>query len=141
MTTQISMQTLVAIDCPACGLMFGITDDYERRRRDDHREFKCPAGHVQYFPQKSELESARADAKRLKADLEWERMRVENWKRSCAAQKGQVTRIRNMIAKGICPVQGCRRNFDNVREHMANEHPDYHRHDEADAGEISGDGR
>ena len=43
--------------------------------------------------------------------------------RSRAALKGQVTKIKRRVGKGICPC--CRRNFANLRDHMEDEHPDW----------------
>lgn len=139
MPTQTYVGTLTVLDCchDRCGVTFAITKDFETRRRDDHAWFYCPNGHKQHYSGDNEEERLRkelAAANRrnnsLKSDLEWEQMRSANWKRSAAAHKGHATRIRNLIAAGICPVPGCRRNFTNVRRHMATQHPDWHKHEE-----------
>ena len=131
MSTQTFIATLQLVDCPrhGCGITFGIEKGFEYRRRSDHKLFYCPNGHDMSYGGLTKVERQAKRAEGLEDDLRWERMRTESWKRSAAAQKGQVTRIRNLIANGICPVAGCRRNFDNVREHMANQHPDFHKHE------------
>jgi hypothetical protein len=134
MTTQTFTGTLTVIDCPACGMPFGITTRFETQRRDDHTTFYCPAGHGQSFRGKSALEQERdrlkASRDRAVQSEQWWRRRAEQERRSAAAQKGHRTRVLNLIAKGVCPVAGCRRNFTNVREHMATQHPDFHTHEE-----------
>lgn len=40
---------LVSLDCPSCGVTFGITKEYEKRRRNYNDNFHCPNGHPQHF--------------------------------------------------------------------------------------------
>lgn len=132
MTTQTFTGTLTVLDCSACGMTFGITPDFERRARAQRFTFLCPSGHKQWFPGKTtddELREARARAERLATGLRAARDQTEAAERSARAYRGHVTRLRNLIARGVCPVAGCRRNFTNVREHMASEHPDFHGHE------------
>lgn len=50
-------------------------------------------------------------------------------RRQVAARKGQITKMRNRIANGVCPVPGCKRSgFDNVASHIATVHPNFHAH-------------
>lgn len=39
-----------------------------------------------------------------------------------ATQKGQLTKLRNRIANGVCP--WCQRSFANVARHVEHQHPD-----------------
>jgi hypothetical protein len=110
-------------------MAFGISLEFEQRRCNDHKLFYCPSGHKMSYGGMTAIEREAKRAKSLETDLEWERMRSESWKRSAAAHKGQATRIRNLMAQGVCPVPGCRRNFANVKAHIASQHPDYHQHD------------
>ncbi|MCV2395957.1 hypothetical protein OEB99_16700 [Actinotalea sp. M2MS4P-6] len=138
--TQTWSTTITVLTCPTCGMPFGISVDFERRRRADHQDFYCPAGHEQGFYGKSKQEQeidrlrderAQADRRRrLAEDSErFYRDQATAARRSAAAHKGHATRIRNMIANGVCPVPGCHRSFTNVRRHMATKHPDYHTHE------------
>jgi len=140
MPTQTYVETLTVLTCchEKCGVTFAFTQSFERQRRDDHETFYCPNGHEQHYYVDNEKEKLRkelAAAQRrnnsLASDLRWEEMRVLEFKRSAAAHKGHATRIRNLIAQGVCPVPGCRRNFTNVRAHLASQHPDWHKHEEA----------
>ena len=128
--TTTYIETLVAETCchASCGVTFGMTEAFRRLRINDHAWFYCPNGHQQHFTGRTEEEKLRA---RLRTSQESERFYQQQAaleRRRTAAQKGQRTRVLNLIAKGICPVAGCRRNFDNVRSHMATEHPDFHEH-------------
>lgn len=135
MTTQTFTDTLVVEHCCSCGVAFGLSRETYDRRREDHKNFYCTAGHSQHYIGKSETEKLReqlaAEAqRRVRAEARETSARDQGQAalRSVAAYRGQVTRIRNLIARGVCPVAGCRRNFDNVRQHMAAEHPEFHKH-------------
>lgn len=115
-------------DCPECGVVYGITRDYELRRRDDGRNFSCPNGHRGSFGE-SEIDKA----KRMQAAAESQtrlarisrdaaRDQAAAAERSARAYRGQVTRMKNKIAAGVCPVGNCRRHFDNVQAHILTQH-------------------
>lgn len=38
------------IECASCSVTFSVTDHFESRRREDHANFYCPNGHVNYYP-------------------------------------------------------------------------------------------
>ena len=132
----VSIQMYVS-DCPDCGVVYGITRNYELRRREDGKGFYCPNGHFGSFG-----ESAIAKAKRLQATAESQmrlarisrdaaRDQAQAAHRSAAAYKGVATKMRNRIADGVCPVPGCRRNFANVKAHITGQHPAWaHEHPE-----------
>lgn len=120
-----------ALDCPECGITFGIGAEFEKRRREDKRGFYCPNGHSQWFPGKTAEDRMREerDAARSLAEREARRrqnaeINAEHERRSAAAYKGHATRIRNRIKNGVCPA-GCNRHFDNIRRHIATKHPDF----------------
>ncbi len=131
MTTQTFIDTLVVVACGAkdCDVVFGMTERFYQERRSDHRTWYCPNGHPRTYLGKSETERLRERLRTAERSEQFYRDVAATARRSAAAQKGQVTRIRNLIARGICPVPGCRRSFTNVREHMATQHPDYHAHE------------
>lgn len=133
-----AMVTLYVLDCPSCGVVFGITAEYEDRRRADGRDFCCPNGHtMSWHESEADRQKKRADSAEQR--LRWaearesrQRQEREAAERSARAFKGHVTRLRNRIASGVCPVQGCRRNFTNVKAHIAGQHPEWaHEHPEA----------
>lgn len=126
---------LVIVQCGAvnCGVVFALSDNYVNARRADHATWYCPNGHARHYPGESELEKA----KRLRkvaiedANRAWTALGAANdqrraAERSAAALRGHLTRARNKIANGVCPVGNCRRHFDNVQAHIATEHPTWH---------------
>lgn len=122
--------TLVVEDCCVCGIAFAMPKDMQARRRNDHAWFYCPAGHQQHYTGSTETERLRRRLKLTEDSERFYRDQAALERRRAAAQKGQRTRVMNLITRGICPVAGCRRNFTNVREHMASEHPDFHAHED-----------
>lgn len=123
--------TLRSQTCCACGVLFGVEVGYDNRRREDHKSFYCPNGHSQSYTGpteadrlKEQLDAARSLAAREATRRQRAEERTEAQRRSAAAFKGHVTRIRNRIANGVCPA-GCNRHFENVERHIATQHPDF----------------
>ena len=117
---------IVSEICVACGVTFGLTGDYQKRRQWDHKTFYCPNGHGQLYPAKNEAE-------KLAEELEHERRRrideVEAAKVRAnfaeAAKKkaeSELARISKRAHAGVCPC--CKRTFTNVARHMQTKHKD-----------------
>lgn len=137
MKTQNYADRLVIEHCIKCGVTFGITEHFHRMRTNDHRSFKCPNGHSQYYCGKS-------DAEKLKDQLDQEAARRRNAEireiqaaderdtalRQRAAARGQVTKLKNKIARGQCPC--CNQVFKNLESHMTAMHPEYQPDETAD---------
>lgn len=91
----------VAHECIRCDVGFALTKEYDSARRGDHKNFRCPNGHYQYYPNKSPLEKMTdaRDACRNDADF-WEEQsdnldtKLKRIKRSRSAIKGHNTRLR-----------------------------------------------
>lgn len=118
------------IECAACSIDFGIGDDFMRRRREDHATFYCPNGHSNVYREDNEAQTLRKQLaranERARVASESERFfreKAAHERRSAAATRGHLTRLRNRIANGVCPC--CTRSFDNVRRHIAGQHPDW----------------
>lgn len=134
MTRTMQYTGVLAVEiCCNCGVSFAMPQDMQTRRLNDHRDFYCPAGHPQHYTGKTEEQRLRDRLRSAEASEQFYRDQAAFERRSAAAQKGHRTRVLNLISKGICPVAGCRRNFTNVRDHMAGEHPDF----TVDGGEQS----
>lgn len=117
------------IDCANCHMTFGLTADFIRRRRQDGKTFYCPDGHSNFY-RDNEHDRIRRERDRLKQDqaryeerLSAERSAREAAERQAAARKGQITRLKNRAAAGVCPC--CNRSFENLRRHMDNKHPGF----------------
>jgi len=132
----VSIQMYVS-DCPNCGVVYGITREYELRRREDGRNFWCPNGHSGSFGE-SEIDKAkrlqaaaerRETSARIRATAAYDQAQAAE--RSARAYRGHLTRMKNKITAGVCPVGTCRRPFNNVKSHIATQHPTWaHEHPE-----------
>jgi hypothetical protein len=120
---------LVVMTC-WCGINHAVPQDlrdFQQRQHDNGDKqtgIYCPLGH-------SHIKAGPGKAKRLQRDLERadERARgnlraLETERRRHSATKGQLTKVKKRIGKGICPC--CNRHFANVERHMATQHPDLH---------------
>ena len=126
-TLDVDLETT---SCSECGTTFAAPDVWLRGRRRDHATFYCPNGHGQHFPGKSDLERAKAEAEALRGrlatarqDAKFQREERERVERSRAAVKGQLTKVKERVAAGVCPC--CDRHFENLARHMGTKHPDY----------------
>lgn len=128
MTTQLFTGTLTVMECGECGVTFGLTEEFIKQRQADHRIWYCPNGHNRYYPQKSEAEKLRARLRSAEAQLTHTQDQLQATEYQRRAQKGQNTRLKNRIAAGVCPC--CNRSFQDLRRHMAGQHPDYTNHEE-----------
>lgn len=113
------VQTIEAVTCSVCGTVFGLESFYRASRLSDRQEFFCPNGH--------RLSYHETEVVRLKKAIEFwvararEQERITRRERKLAqSMKGQVTRIRNRIAAGVCP--DCNRTFRNLARHMKCKH-------------------
>jgi DNA repair exonuclease SbcCD ATPase subunit len=129
-TTQV---TMVTETCAQCGIVFGMTDNYQRRRRDDKAGFYCPSGHFQSYTVSesqqrinaltAKLAQADQETARLQRARDSERERRERAERSHSATKGELTKARKRIGNGVCPC--CNRHFANLQRHMHGQHPKF----------------
>jgi hypothetical protein len=113
---------LEILDCPSCGCLYALAKNVATDQRERGGQHYCPNGHSLSWKEndlaraREELERERRRSASLTSQLDQERA-------SHVATRGQLTKIRNRIAKGVCPC--CRRSFVNVGRHMATKHPDY----------------
>ena len=122
---------IVAHWCNGCGIAYGLPAGFIEARREDHKSWTCPNGCVRHFPPgTSEADKLRKEVERLqqqrdlaRQDRDWQREQRLTAERQRAAARGQVTKIKNRVAKGVCPC--CNRSFANLAKHMAGQHPDY----------------
>jgi len=129
--------TLHILQCANCSMHFGITKDFEERRRKDHKEFYCPAGHSNVYNHDNEEEKLRRENQRMKQNsayledqirdrekqIQKQRENTNAARRQTRAYKGVVTRTKNRVGAGVCPC--CTRSFKSLAAHMATKHPEY----------------
>ena len=109
--------------CEPCGVQFALTETMYKRLRRTHDTFYCPNGcQIQYYGETQEQKLRRLldSANSRSTDLSH---RLDYANRSRAALRGQVTKIKRRVSKGICPC--CRRNFANLKRHMEGQHPNW----------------
>lgn len=123
------------IVCCRCKVSFGMDEATYATLKKSAATFHCPFGHQQHFTTgPTEADKLRLERDRLKqevARLE-DRARAaeraeaaaqehaEYQARRTAAARGQVTRLKNRAAAGLCPC--CNRSFVNLQRHMATKH-------------------
>lgn len=116
--------TLFIEECCKCGISFAMPSQYRNRLRDNPGStFYCPSGHAQHYTGKSEAQKLREQLTSAQHSLEYSRERAQQAIRSRNAMKGQVTKIKNRIGKGVCPC--CNRSFPSLASHMETEHPEF----------------
>ena len=128
--TTLKLETVTLFDieeCGTCGIQFGMPQSFVKARRQDHKIWYCPNGHQRVYAALTEAERLKKELdKAQRATAEWraEAARVdaerEREKRSHAATKGQLTKVRTRIGNGVCP--DCNRHFVNVERHMKTKH-------------------
>jgi hypothetical protein len=119
-----------------CGIRHGVPRelyDYVNGQHNDgvrQMGIYCPLGHSWVFSGKGEADRLREENARLErvAASRAESLRIaredrDHADRRRAAAKGQLTKVRNRIANGVCP--SCNRHFANVERHMSSQHPDF----------------
>lgn len=130
-TVEAASLNLYISDCANCGVIFGIPEDMENRRREDHRAFYCPNGHNLVFSGPTEAEktakAAKERADRLQAQLRAQRDQTEAAQREAAEAKASEIRIRWRVGNGVCPC--CSRTFHALAAHVATKHPEFVHHD------------
>lgn len=125
------------IDCchAQCRMTFGLAIGlYEQLQRNGQRFF-CPMGHGQSFTVgPSEEQKLRQENERLRQErdreLNWRQQERDRAERSASAYRGQVTKIKKRVGKGVCPC--CNRTFADLARHMAGQHPDFHEEEKID---------
>jgi predicted RNA-binding Zn-ribbon protein involved in translation (DUF1610 family) len=110
---------LNALDCPECGVIFGISEDFEAKRRSDGRSFHCPNSHSMSYGE--------SDADRLRrlwgaATQERDDTRAHNDRllASLSAKNKELAGIKARAKAGVCTE--CHRHFVNVERHYKSKH-------------------
>ena len=114
--------TLTHVECSECGINYGLSGHYERKRTEDHKTFYCPNGHNQHFPAESEAEKLRRQLKDQQKYADNLNAQLTQSESSLRATKGVVTKLRKRASNGVCAF--CHRHFVNVERHVSTKHPD-----------------
>lgn len=129
-------ETIVIEHCCRCGIAFGMPAEFDSARRRDGGQFYCPSGHVQCYLEteatqlKRQLAVKQTEIERKQAEIDRKAATIQRLsdesataERRLSAARGQITKIKNRVAKGVCPC--CNRQFHDLHRHMTTEHPNY----------------
>lgn len=113
-------------ECITCGVVYGVSLEFEKARRGDGKTFYCPNGHSMTYGE-TDLTRAQKKAARLERDLASAQDSIASWRTrlareeaSKAAIKGHLTRARKRIQAGLCPE--CNVQFPDLEIHMQSAH-------------------
>ena len=121
------LQQIEAMQCPTCGIVYGLEAHYRAKRRDTGASWNCPNGHSLSYRDteatrlKKQLTLTENCLANTRESLKHMGDRARGAERSVAARKGVVTRMKRKITKGRCVC--CSRQFKDLESHMKIEHP------------------
>lgn len=129
MTENITLEQTLTFrlhTCGDCGITYAMETRFYKQKLSDRTTFYCPNGHGRMFTGESDEEKAKR-YKRLYDNAETRLTQAHDQldaaERSRNAYKGQVTKIKRRVGKGVCPC--CNRFFRELGAHMTDKHPDY----------------
>lgn len=117
---------LYIFDCPTCGVVFGVDNAYDNRRRTDGGDFHCPNGHTMSYGETKadkELRELRERNGQLHTRMLAERDQAWAARREAAEAKAEEIRLRWRVGNGVCPC--CSRTFPGLAAHVATKHPEF----------------
>lgn len=121
------MTEMVSMCCGNCGIEFHVPKNWNDVKRKDRTSWFCPNGHERHYVAETEEDKLRKERDRLKQNTAYleDRNRQlsearETAERRASAARGQVTKLKNRAANGVCPC--CNRTFPNLARHMATKH-------------------
>ena len=114
-------------ECPVCGVIYGLSEQFDGERSSNGGSWYCPNGHNLSYTE-SEAAKLRDKLNKTSRKLELTEARLESaWNerdaacRSANAYKGHNTRLKNRVQAGLCTE--CHRHFENLQRHMETKHP------------------
>lgn len=120
-------------ECYRCKCKVFLPDElyHAAKRGAGSVSFYCGYGHPMVFcVGESDLDKMRRERDRLAQrvaerddQITHQREIAEAAERRAAAARGQVTKIKNRVGKGVCPC--CNRTFENLHRHMSTQHPTF----------------
>lgn len=116
-----NLQTLTALNCAACSMEFAIPSDFMERRRQDHKEFYCPSGHINIYKGETEKERLQRELivaqRRAEMEATGRREAERQAKRATTAKRKLMERVNC----GVCP--HCQRTVSQLAAHIKTKHP------------------
>ena len=126
---------LRVVNCGECGGTYAIGSRYHAEKRETGGTWNCPYCKVDWgFSDSGENAQLKKQLLRQQAQHDQTRAAISNSREQYRlaesrrrAQRGANTKLKNRIAKGVCPC--CSRSFQNLHRHMTNQHPDWAKSD------------
>lgn len=123
-----SIFDLVPLQCPVCGVRYGLDKRFhEYREKGGTQDGKpaswcCPNGHSLVIGE-SEADELRRERDRLRQQLACKDDLIADQRNKIISSKGQITKLQKRAKAGTCPC--CNRTFTNMARHMQTKHPDF----------------
>jgi ssDNA-binding Zn-finger/Zn-ribbon topoisomerase 1 len=117
------VEAAYAGECWKCGVPVWVPKNrYVRLKEDLSENFYCCNGHSAVFKKSrvKELEEQLEAEKNRRAAAEAD---VKTARHAEAVARGKLRAQSERVKNGVCPC--CRRNFTNLRRHMATKHPEF----------------
>lgn len=129
MTTMTYTGTLTVLHCGKCQIRFAVPESFDRRNHETGDTWYCPAGHPRVY-RDTDVDKLRREAEDLRRQRDAARVsrdaardQAETAERRRRAAKGQLTKVKNRVANGVCPC--CNRTFADLARHMETKHPGF----------------
>lgn len=123
MTTQTYTGSLTVYYCGSCSSPFGVPTTRANRGEEYGGKVWCSVCGFCMSWGAGEIEKLRAQLAREEGKVATARMEAKHAEDRRRAEKAAKTRLKNRIAKGICPC--CKRHFANVHRHITSQHPEF----------------
>lgn len=129
---EISETTILqTTECCKCGAPFAFSKTVMDRQRKRGGSHWCPIcgnyqgwnGESEEAERKRQIAALKDEISRKAEEARRARQDAEYYQSSRNAYKGQVTKLKNRAANGVCPC--CNRYFANLHRHMETKHPDF----------------
>lgn len=109
--------------CAGCSIQFGMTKDFQDRRRKDHETFYCPAGHPQSWKAESDEDKLRRERDIARQQVARAEQEAKSTQRALEAEKKKAAKVKKRSAAGVCPC--CNRTVGQMARHMKTKHPTF----------------
>lgn len=129
--TQDVVVTLTQINCGKCGGTYAINERFRAEQETVGGTWMCPYCQTSWgYGHNNENARLRQQLVAAEGREKWQRDRAERHRqaaetnaRRAAAARGQVTKLKRRVSRGVCPC--CNRTFADLARHMAGQHPDF----------------
>ena len=123
-TVRIQQELVVRVwTCNTCGVLYGLTKEFDDSRRQTLRSFYCPNGHGQSYNGKTREQAVAEEQVRTAEALEQARRlqaALDATMDTLAKERKTATALKARVGNGVCP--DCSRTFKNLALHTRSKH-------------------